>query len=67
MKLLLEIRKSGSKNIYQLAKALGRNYAAVHRDIALLEGFGILKLKTSNKKRYPRMEEIQIPAFAKAQ
>lgn len=66
MKLLLEIRNSGSKNIYQLAKALGRNYAAVHRDIALLEGFGIVKLKTSNKKRYPHMEAIQIPVFAKA-
>lgn len=66
MKLLLEVRNSDSKNIYQIAKALGRSYAAVHRDMALLEGFGIIKLRTSNKKRYPRMEAIQIPVFAKA-
>ncbi len=66
MKLLLEVRNSDSRNIYQLSKALGRSYAAVYRDIALLEGFGILKLKTSNKKRYPHMEAIQIPMFAKA-
>ncbi len=66
MKLLLEVRNSDSKNIYQLAKALGRSYAAVHRDITLLEGFGIVKLKTFNKKRYPHMEAIQIPVFAKA-
>ena len=66
IKLLLEVRDYDSKNIYQLAKALGRSYAAVHRDIALLEGFGVVKLKTSNKKRYPHMEAIQIPAFAKA-
>ncbi len=66
MKLLLEVRKSDSKNIYQIAKALGRSYAAVHRDIVLLEGFGIVKLRTSNKKRYPHMEAIQIPVFAKA-
>lgn len=66
IRLLLEIRRSKSRNIYQIAKFLGRSYEAVHRDIKLLEGYGIVKVRTSDRKRYPYMEPIQMNMFAKA-
>lgn len=64
--LMLEIKKLRSSNIYQIAKKLGRSYEAVYRDIKLLEGFDIIKIKIENKKSYPYMEPLQIPVFAKA-
>ena len=65
IKLMLKIKRNNIKNIYQLAKELERKYEAVYRDIKLLEGFGIIKLKEKDKKKIPFMDEaITIPQFA---
>jgi len=56
MKLMLRIRHNNLSNIYQLAKALDRKYEAVYRDIKLLEGFGILKLKKKDNKTIPYID-----------
>lgn len=67
LRLLLKIKKNHVKNIYQLAKNLGRKYEAVHRDIAYLEGFGLIKIKSKDKKKIPYMDErITIPELAAA-
>jgi predicted transcriptional regulator len=57
IKLMLRIRKNNIKNIYQLAQVLNRKYEAVHRDIKLLEGFGIIKIKEKKNQRIPFMDE----------
>ena len=57
IKLMLKIKRNSLSNIYQLAKELNRKYEAVYRDIKLLEGFGIIKLKDKNKKKIPFMDE----------
>ena len=65
IKLMLKIKRNNISNIYQLAKELHRKYEAVHRDIKLLEGFGIIKLKDKNKKKIPFMDEpLTIPELA---
>ncbi|MBI2144503.1 hypothetical protein HYU17_05145 [Candidatus Woesearchaeota archaeon] len=52
-------------NIYQLAKALGRPYEAVHRDIAYLEGVGFIKIASKGRSRFPRLAgPIRMPVFA---
>ncbi len=62
IKLMLKIKGDGISNIYQLAKGLNRKYAAVHRDIKLLEGFRIIKLKEKDEKKIPFIDEpIIIP------
>src|SRR3989338_1245573 len=60
--LLLELKRS-RRNIYQTAKALGRSYEAVHRDLTLLEGFGLVKIRTQDRKRYPTLETIHFPVL----
>ncbi len=65
IKLMLKIKRNNISNIYQLAKELHRKYEAVYRDIKLLEGFGIIKLKDKNKKKIPFMDEpLTIPELA---
>ena len=65
IKLMLKIKRNNIANIYQLAKDLNRKYEAVHRDIKLLEGFGIIKLKDKDKKKIPYMDEpLTIPELA---
>ena len=65
IKLMLKIKRNNISNIYQLAKGLHRKYEAVHRDIKLLEGFGIIKLRDKNRKKIPFMDEpLTIPELA---
>ncbi len=65
IKLMLKIKRNSTANIYQLAKELDRKYEAVYRDIKLLEGFGIIKLKEKDKKKIPFIgEPITIPELA---
>jgi len=65
IKLMLKIKRNNIRNIYQLAKELDRKYEAVHRDIKLLEGFGIIQLKDKDRGKVPFMKEpITIPSFA---
>ncbi|MDO8740402.1 MAG: HTH domain-containing protein [Candidatus Woesearchaeota archaeon] len=65
IKLMLKIKRNNIKNIYQLAKQLNRKYEAVYRDIKLLEGLGIIKLKDKDRKKIPLMDEpITIPELA---
>jgi len=64
IKLMLAIKRNKIKNIYQLAKQLERKYEAVYRDIKLLEGLGLITLKTKEKQRIPCLETpIKIPEF----
>jgi len=64
IKLMLRIKNNNIKNIYQLAKELNRKYEAVYRDIKLLEGFGILQLKTKDNKKIPSIENFSLNGFA---
>ena len=65
IKLMLKIKRNNIRNIYQLAKEAGRKYEAVYRDIKLLEGFGIIKLKQKDRAKVPFMDEpITIPELA---
>ena len=66
IKLLLEISENKHFNIYQITKVLGRKYEAVYRDIKLLEGFGIIRVRSEDNKKYPFLEPIQKPDFSKA-
>ena len=64
LKLILAVKQENTRNIYQLAKALGRPYEAVHRDITYLEGMGLLKVRAKGRKRLPYVDgAIRIPAF----
>ena len=64
VRLMLTL-KNWDGNIYQLAKRLNRPYEAVHRDIAYLEGFGFIKVKSVGRNRCPRLTgPIRIPPFA---
>ncbi len=65
MRLILRVRKNNVKNIYQLAKELGRRYEAVYRDLKYLEGMGIIKLK--KKQTIPFMDEQIIMPVIKAE
>ena len=65
IKLMLRIKRDKIRNIYQLAKEVGRKYEAVYRDIKLLEGFGIIQLKDKDRGKVPFMKEpITIPELA---
>lgn len=65
LRLLLKIKKNNIRNIYQLAKDLGRKYEAVYRDIKYLEGFGLIKIKDKEGKKIPYMDEpVTIPELA---
>ena len=55
--LMLKIKKEEYGSIYKLAKAVNRKYEAVYRDIKLLEGFGIIKIKTKDKSKIPYIDE----------
>jgi len=35
----------------------------VHRDLTLLEGFGLVKIRTQDRKRYPTLETIHFPVL----
>ncbi len=64
MRLLLKISTEPQENIYQLAKALGRKYEAVFRDVKLLAGYGLVALKAKNRERIPMIEQtVRLPSF----
>ena len=60
IKLMLKIKDNNLRNIYQLAKGLNRKYEAVYRDVKLLEGFGIIKIKTKDKTKIPFIDEVVV-------
>jgi len=43
LELLDQLRQMGACSVYALAKAAGRNYSNVHRDVAALEGLGLIE------------------------
>jgi len=43
MELLDLLRRQGACTVYALAKSAGRNYSNVHRDVAALEGLGLIE------------------------
>jgi len=43
MELLDRLRRTGPCNVSRLAKSAGRNYSNVHRDVAALEGLGLVE------------------------
>ena len=65
IKVMLKIKRNNISNIYQIAKGLNRKYEAVYRDIKLLEGFGIIKIRDKDHKKIPYMDEpLTIPELA---
>ena len=55
---LMKKVKEKRMNIYQLAKKLSRKYEAVHRDVKLLEGYGLIKVSRSEGKSYPELGKV---------
>ncbi len=55
VKLLRTVYKGGVKNIYQLAKEMGKPYEVVYRNVRYLEGVGVLKVEEKNKKKIPHL------------
>jgi len=43
MELLDRLRRQGACTVYALAKSAKRNYSNVHRDVAALEGLGLIE------------------------
>jgi len=43
MELLDRLRRTGPCSVYALAKSAGRNYSNVHRDVAALDGLGLVE------------------------
>ena len=55
IKLLQRIYRNNVKNIYQLAKELGKPYEVVFRNIKYLEGIGLIRITEKNKKMIPHL------------
>ena len=53
IKLLKRIYRNNVKNIYQLAKELGKPYEVVFRNIKYLEGIGLVKITEKDNKKIP--------------
>jgi len=53
MELLDRLRRIGPCSVYALAKAAGRHYANVHKDIAALEGEGLVERNDANQVLVP--------------
>jgi predicted transcriptional regulator len=66
IRLLQRIRKNKIKNIYQLAKELGKPYEVVFKNIKYFEGFGLVTFDKNKKNKVPVMtHEIKIDMFPK--
>jgi len=59
LELLENLRKIGACSIYALAKAAGRNYSNVHRDIKTLEALNLIE-RTANEQIYTPFAAIDI-------
>ncbi len=55
IKLLQRIYRNNVKNIYQLAKELGKPYEVVFRNIKYLEGIGLIKIVEKDNKNIPHL------------
>ena len=65
IKLLQRIHKNKITSIYQLAKELNKPYEVVFRNIQMLEGLGVILVKTRANKRIPVIaERFNIEMFA---
>ena len=53
IKLLQKIYKNNIKNIYQLARELGKPYEVVFRNIQYLAGIGLVRIKDKDSKKVP--------------
>jgi predicted transcriptional regulator len=53
IKLLHRIYRNKIKNIYQLAREMGKPYEVVFRNIKYLEGTGLVRIKTIDNKKIP--------------
>ena len=55
IKLLQRIYRNNVKNIYQLAKDLGKPYEVVFRNIKYLQGLGLIEIEKKDNKSIPHM------------
>jgi len=55
IKLLQRIYRNDIKNIYQLAKELGKPYEVVFKNIKYLQGIGLVKIKEKGRKMIPSL------------
>jgi predicted transcriptional regulator len=66
IKLLQRIYRNNLKNIYQLAKELGKPYEVVFRNIKYLEGVGLIKIEEKDNKKIPHLNyNLSIDLFPK--
>jgi predicted transcriptional regulator len=66
IKLLQRIYRNNVKNIYQLAKELGKPYEVVFRNIKYLEGIGLVKIADEGNKKIPHLTSgLSIDMFSK--
>jgi len=59
MELLDRLRRIGPCSVYALAKSAGRHYSNVHRDVAALEGLGLIERDDSGAVLVP-FERVEI-------
>lgn len=65
IKLLQRIYHNNIKNIYQLAKELGKPYEVVFRNIKYLEGIGLVTITEADKKKIPHVVcDVSIDLFS---
>jgi len=67
IKLLQKINRNHIKNIYQLAKELNKPYEVVFRNIKYLEGLGLVKITTKDKKKIPSLRPFTFDMFPSAE
>jgi len=67
LELLDTLNKQGACTVYALAKAAGRNYSNVHRDVAALEDLGLIERDAQNRVLVPfDAVEIRMPLLKMA-
>jgi predicted transcriptional regulator len=68
IRLLQRIYRNNLKNIYQLAKEMGKPYEVVFRNIKYLEGMKLVKIVTKENKKIPRVvSDFSISFFAESE
>lgn len=64
IKLIRKVHKNNIKNIYQLAKDLGKPYEVVFRNIKYLEGMGLIKIVDKDHKKIPSLNKFSVDFLA---
>ncbi len=63
LRILSTLRERGFESVTELSEALGRDKAAVDRDLKLLEGYGLVKMLKEGRRMRPLLgkEGVYLP------